>query len=132
MFSVAQRVVIDPDKGLTDLVRQLGDDTKRLLRDEVRLGKLESAESLLRARRGAIWLGIAFGITVVALVAFTVFTAAAIGALVNGHVWIGAFATAAGEIAGGYWLVRRGLKLYKLTPYSLPETRAGLRVLKSS
>ena len=130
--ALAQRVPIDPDKGVTDLVRQLGDDSKRLLKDEVRLAKLEGAESIQRASRGAMWLGIAFGITVVTLVAFTLFFATLFGRVANGHYWIGAMLTAALEVALGLWLVQRGLKAFKQAPYSLPDTRAGLRVLRNS
>jgi uncharacterized membrane protein YqjE len=129
---VAQRVLIDPDKGLTDLVRQLGDDSKRLLSDEVRLAKLETAESMHRAGKGALWLGVAFGIVVVALVAFTLAFATLFGRVANGHYWVGAMLTAALEIALGLWLVQRGLAAFKKAPYSLPETREGLKVLRKS
>jgi putative superfamily III holin-X len=129
---VAQRVLIDPDKGLTDLVRQLGDDSKRLLSDEVRLAKLETAESMHRAGKGALWLGVAFGIVVVALVAFTLSFATLFGRIANGHYWVGAMLTAALEIALGLWLVQRGLAAFKKVPYSLPETREGLKVLRKS
>jgi uncharacterized membrane protein YqjE len=130
--ALAQRVPIDPDKGVTDLVRQLGDDSKRLLGDEVRLAKLETAESLHRAGRGGLWLGLAFGIAVVMLVAFTLFFASLFGRIANGHYWVGAMLTAALEIALGLWLVKRGMSDYKRAPYSLPETRSGLTVLKNS
>jgi hypothetical protein len=129
---VAQRVLIDPDKGLTDLVRQLGDDSKRLLRDEVRLAKLETSESMHRAGKGALWLGVAFGVVVVSLVAFTLAFATLFGRLANGHYWVGAMLTAALEIAAGLWLVQRGLAAFKKAPYSLPETREGLKVLGKS
>jgi hypothetical protein len=129
---VAQRVLIDPDKGLTDLVRQLGDDSKRLLSDEVRLAKLETAESMHRAGKGALWLGVAFGIVVVALVAFTLAFATLFGRIANGHYWVGAMLTAALEIALGLWLVQRGLAAFKKAPYTMPETREGLKVLKKS
>ena len=128
---MAHQVPIDPDKGINDLVRQLGDDSKRLLSDEVRLAKLEAAESLHRGARGALWLGLAFGIGVVALVAFTLFFATLFGRIANGHYWVGALLTAAIEIAGGLWLVQRGLAAFTRAPYSLPDTRAGLKVLKS-
>jgi hypothetical protein len=127
---LAQRVLIDPEKGVNDLVRQLGDDSKRLVGDEVRLAKLETAESLHRAGVGAVWLGVAFGITVVALVAFTLFFATAFGRIANGHMWVGAFLTAALEIAFGLWLVQRGLKDFKKAPYSLPATRSTLKLSK--
>src|SRR5688500_8570105 len=81
---VATRVPIDPDKGVPDLVRQLTDDSKRLLGDEVRLAKLETAESLHHAGRGALWLGLAFGVGVVMLVAFTLFFATLFGRIANG------------------------------------------------
>ena len=129
---MAQRVPIDPDKGLTDLVQQLGDDSKRLLSNEVRLAKLETAESLHRATHGALWLGVAFGVGIITLVALTLFLATAIGALANGHMWIGAMVTAVAEIAVGYWLLRRGLREFRSASYTLPETRAGLRVLNGS
>jgi hypothetical protein len=128
---VAQRIPIDPDKGLDDLVRQLGDDSKRLLGDEVRLAKLETAESLHQAGKGAMWLGVAFGIGVVMLVAFTLFFASLFGRVANGHYWVGAMLTAALEIAAGLWLVQRGVRAFKQAPYSLPDTRAGLKVLKN-
>ena len=127
---MAQRVPIDPDKGVTDLVRQLGDDSKRLLADEVRLAKLETVESIHAAKRGGIWLGIAFAFGIVVLVAFTLFLATAIGRFASGHYWIGALVTAVVDLALGVWLLKRGMGAYKEGPYSLPDTRAGLRVLK--
>src|SRR5881397_807160 len=96
---VAQRVLIDPDKGLTDLVRQFGDDSKRLVSDEVRLAKLEKKDGVHRAGRGALWLGVAFGVAVVSLVAFTLAFATLFGRIANGHYWVGAMLTAALEIA---------------------------------
>lgn len=127
---MAHQVQTDPDKGLTDLVRQLRDDSKRLIRNEVRLANMETTESLHRAGRGGVWLGAAFGIGVVALVAFTLFFATLFGRIANGHYWVGAMLTAAIEIALGLWLVQRGLGAMKRMPYSLPETRLGLTEIK--
>ena len=129
---MAQRVPMDPDKGVTDLVRELGADSKRLMSDEVRLAKLETFESLNAAKRGAIWLGIAFAFGVVMLVAFTLFSATAIGRIANGHYWVGALVTAVVELMLGFWLVKRGMGAFKEGPYSLPDTRAGLKILKGS
>ncbi|HJQ21964.1 MAG TPA: phage holin family protein [Gemmatimonadaceae bacterium] len=127
---MAQRMPIDPDKGLPDLVKQLTDDSKRLMSDEVRLAKLETAESIRGAGTGAMWLGLAFGIGVVALVAFTLFFATLFGRIANGHYWVGALLVAVIEIAGGLWFLKRGLALLAAAPYSLPDTRAGLKILK--
>ena len=128
---MAQRVQIDPEKGLNDLVRQLGDDSKRLLGDEVRLAKLETSESMHQAGRGAMWLGVAFGVAIVMLVAFTLFFATLFGQIANGHYWVGAMLTAAIEIALGLWLVQRGMRTFKQASYSLPEPRAGLKIIRN-
>lgn len=127
---VAHRVPVDPDKGINDLVAQLAGDSKRLLADEVRLAKLETSESIARAGRGALWLGLSFGIAVVMLVAATLFLATLIGRLVNGHHWVGALVTGAVELGVGLWLVRRGLRDFGRAPYSMPETRAALTLAK--
>jgi uncharacterized membrane protein YqjE len=128
--AMAQRVTIDPDKGLPDLVRQLSDDSKQLIRDEVRLAKLETSESIHLAGRGALWLGLAFGVAVVTLVAFTLFFATLFGRIANGHYWVGALLTAAIEIAAGLWFLQRGLDAFKKAPYSLPETRSSLKLAR--
>ena len=113
-----------------DLARHLGTDAKRLIEDEVQLAKLELKDGVHRAGRGGIWLGAALGTTVVVLVAFTIFLVAAVGRAINGHYWVGAFLTAAVELVVGYLLIKRGLKSFKAAPYSLPETRQGIQLLK--
>jgi len=130
MPGMQHRVSIDPDKGIPDLVRQLGDDSKRLVKDEVRLAKLEAAESMRAATKGAISLGIAFGVAVLALIAFTFFLATFFGRVANGHYWIGAFLAAAIEMALGLWLYQKGTESLKRAPYSLPETRASLKLTR--
>jgi hypothetical protein len=42
----ASRVQAEPDATIGDLIRRLTDDSKRLVRDEVRLAKLEIGENL--------------------------------------------------------------------------------------
>lgn len=129
---MATRVFIDPDKGINDLVRQLAGDSKQLVANEVRLAKIETAESMHRAGRGALWLSVAFGVTVVALVAFTLFFATLIGRLVNAHYWVGAVVVGIIEVGVGAWLLKRGVAAFAKAPYSMPETRSGLRVIRNS
>lgn len=121
---------VDPDAGIPDLISRLGDDSKRLVMDEVQLAKIEVRESLSRAGSGALRLGIAFGIGVVALVAFTLLLATLIGRLAAGHMWIGATITGVAELAVAAWLIKRGLSTYKEPSYTLEQTRKV--VLRSS
>lgn len=119
-------VVIDPDTGIPDLIRRLTDDSKRLVTDEVQLAKLEAKDSLHRASRGALWLGLAFGVSIIMLVALTVFIATLIGRIANDHMWIGALVTGVIELALGFWLLKRGLATYTKPSYTLEETRGSL------
>jgi len=122
-----ERIPTDPDTGIPDLIRQLGDDSKRLVADEVRLAKLEMKESVHRAGRGAVQLAVAFGIGVVMLVALTIFLATLIGRLAAGHMWVGAIITGIIELAVAVVLLRKGMGILKEPSYTLEETRAALK-----
>jgi hypothetical protein len=118
--------VIDPDTGIPDLIRRLTDDSKRLVTDEVRLAKLEAKDSLHRAARGGIWLALAFGVSIIMLVALTVFVATLIGRIANDHMWIGALVVGVIELGVGFWLLKRGLSTYAQPSYTLEQTRGSL------
>ena len=118
-----QRMPVDPDAGVPDLISRLGDDSKRLVMDEVQLAKLEVRESLSRAGRGALRLGIAFGVGVVALVAFTLLLATLIGRAASGHMWIGALITGVVELGIAAWLIKRGRAAFTEPSYTLEQTR---------
>jgi hypothetical protein len=122
----AQRMPIDPDVGIPDLVRRLGEDSKRLMSDEVRLAKLEVRDNLDSAAKGAMWLGVGFGTGVLAIVAFTLCLATLIGRLVAGHMWVGALVTGIVELVVAAVLVKKGLSSYAEPSYSLEQTRAAL------
>jgi hypothetical protein len=121
------RTSTDPDAGIPDLIRQLGDDSKRLVSDEVRLAKLEMKESLHRAGRGAVRLAVAFGVGVVMLVAMTVFLATLIGRLAAGHMWVGALVTGLLELAVAVVLLKKGFAAFAEPSYTLEATRESLK-----
>ena len=122
-----ERIPTDPDAGIPDLIRQLGDDSKRLVADEVRLAKLEMKESVQRAGTGAVQLAVAFGVGVVMLVALTIFLATLMGRLAAGHMWVGALVTGIIELGLAVVLLRRGMGVLREPSYTLEETRAALK-----
>jgi hypothetical protein len=124
--TVHQAVHIDPDTKVTDLIGRLTDDSKRLLNDEVRLAKLETTESVHVASRGALWLALAFGTGIVAMVAFTILLTTLIGRLI-GLMWAGALITGALELGVGFFLIKRGTNTLAHNSYTLGESRAELR-----
>jgi len=117
---------VDPDAGIPDLVRRLSDDSKRLLRDEARLAKLEVTENVRRGGKGTMWLAVAFGVGVVAAVMFTLLAVTLIGRVANGHMWIGALVTGIAEVIVGVVLLKKGMLAFQEPSYSLEQTRASL------
>ena len=117
---------IDPDVGIPDLVRRLTEDSKRLANDEVRLGKLEMRENIHKGARGTLWLALAFGAGVVAMVALTFTLITVIGRLL-GNYWAGALIVGAVELGLAYWLVKRGLGELKEPSYTFEESREELK-----
>lgn len=127
----SNRVPIDPDAAIPDLVKSLADDGKRLLGDEVRLAKLEMKDSVRQASRGVVWLALAFGVSVVMLVALTLMLATLIGDLASGHMWVGALVTGVLELVAAGLLIRKGVGAFATDAYSLPATRETTRDLAS-
>jgi len=117
---------IDPDVGIPDLVRRLTEDSKRLATDEVRLGKLEMRENIKQASRGSLWLALAFGAGVVAMVGLTFTLIAVVGRLANNY-WAGALIVGAVELGLAYWLVKRGLAELKEPSYTFDASRESLK-----
>ena len=122
-----QQVPIDPDVGIPDLIRRLTDDSKRLASDEVRLAKLELNESVHTGARGTLWLSLAFGAGVIAMVALTIGLAALIGRVASFNYWLGALLVGLAELGLAYVLVKRGLKQFRKPSYTLAQTRESLK-----
>jgi hypothetical protein len=123
----AHAVHIDPDTRITELVGQLATDSKRLVRDELLLGKLEVKESVRTGARGVLWLSMAFGIAVIALVALTITLVSLIGRLADGHYWVGALVTGIIEVGLGVFLIVRGARRFGEPSYTLGESREEIR-----
>ena len=121
-----QRLPVDADAGIPDLISRLGDDSKRLLRDEVRLAKLELKDNVKQGAKGVLWLTVAFGIGVVGMVAFTIFVATLIGRLVAGHMWLGALVAAVIDLTLGALMIVKSISVYTAPSYTLEETRSTL------
>ena len=114
------------DPGIPDLIRRLSDDSKRLVTDEVNLAKIEAKDSLSRATRGIMWLALAFGVSIVMLVALTIFVTTLIGRAVNGHMWVGAIITGLVELGLGVYLIKRAIKTITEPSYTLEASRLAL------
>ena len=121
-----RRVEIDPDATIGALVGQLKSDSARLLRAEFELAKVEMGDNIKAGAWGVLWLALAFGVGVIAMVAATIALASGIGRLANGNVWVGAIGAGLIEIGLGGWLVYLGMKTFAKPSYTLGESRKEL------
>ena len=80
-----ERMPVDPNAGIPELIARLGDDSKRLVNNEIRLAKLEMHDHIKKSSKDFMWLAIAFGLGVVAMMAFTMFVITLLGRVLNGH-----------------------------------------------
>ena len=122
-----QGIRIEPEPTIGDLVGRLTDDSKRLVHNEVRLARLETGENIRQAMQGGIRLALAFGISILALVALSVLLTAVIGSVLIGEAWAGALITGALEIIVGALLLWGGLRVMKRADFTLGESRAELK-----
>lgn len=125
-----REVTTEPDTSIGDLIARLADDSKRLVGDEVRLAKLEMGENLRLGARGTMWLALAFGVGVLAMVSATIALAAGIGRIANGNTWVGALVTGVLELGLGAWLILRGKRAFATPSYTLGESREELHNTK--
>jgi len=118
---------VDPDTGIPDLIRRLGDDSKRLAGDEVRLAKLELHESVHTSVDGSIRLALALAFGIVAAVALTVLLIVAAAAALGHNYWAGALIVGALELVAGMVMLRRGVSVVKSPTYPLQASRESLK-----
>lgn len=122
-------VRIEPEPTIGDLVGRLGDDSKRLVTNEVRLARLEMGASMRAAVHGGIRLALGFGAGILALVALSVLLTAVIGDVLLGATWAGAIITGALELIVGALLLWSGMRTMRSADFTLGESRAELKAV---
>jgi putative superfamily III holin-X len=115
-------------RSLGDLLSDLTDGSTQLVRDEIRLARAETVESLLSLRRGAIWLGAGAAGALCAAAAVVACLIMVISEyVVGGRTWLAALIVAAvlGIIA---WLcVSRGSSALSASSLSPHETTTSIK-----
>lgn len=126
-MAIEPTIPIDPDTGIPDLVRRLGDDSRRLAGDEVRLAKLELHESVHTSIDGSIRLALALAFGIVAAVALTVLLIVGVSAVLGHNYWAGTLIIGALELVAGVVMLMRGVSTVKSPTYSLRASRESLK-----
>jgi uncharacterized membrane protein YqjE len=108
-----------PQPSLGALFRQLAEESRTLVQQEVALAKADLAESVRALAKGAVLIGIGSGMLVVGLLVLVAFLVVGLGRLLGGEYWLSALIVGGGfALIGGITLLigRRGLSRDKLKP----------------
>lgn len=116
-----------PERSITDLIKELRDETIALVREEVTLAKTEISENVNRVTRNSVYLGVG---ALVAFAGLIILLFAASAGLYGGLVAAGVDNAMAGWLAPlivggvvtliGYALVQKAISTLKETPL-IPE-----------
>lgn len=98
---------------VSDLLRDLGDSSRDLIKKEIRLAKAEVLESVTVARSGVIWLGAALVLALMALVALPIALILALDVVLQ--PWAAALIVAGALLACAGILALVGAKRLKRT-----------------
>lgn len=111
------RATAQDDRSIPDLLRELRDESSALVRQEVRLAKVEARQEV-REAGAAVGSAVAGGaVAYVGLIALVIGLGWGLGELLGGAEWLGI--TIAGAVVAlvGYLLLKRGRdKIQALTP----------------
>jgi hypothetical protein len=115
-----------PEKSLLDLVADLRDETKELIRQEIQLAKTEIAEKAAKFGRNAAWLAVGGFLAYAGLIVFLIglgfligFALEALGMAQAVANFLGSAIIGLGTAGIGYFLVAKALKILSqesLTP----------------
>ncbi len=98
------------DKSLGELLRDLSDGSVELVREEIRLARTETVESLLELKHGAVWIGMGVALALGAAGAGIAFLVLVLSRYaLEGRTWLAALIVAVVLDLIGWLCVRRGM-----------------------
>jgi hypothetical protein len=110
---------------LGTLVRQLAEDSRILIRQEVALAKTEIQDSVRTIAKGAIAIGLGIGMLLVGLLVLTAFLVLGLGRLLGGEYWLSSLIVGGAlALLGAIALLagKRGLAKGEIKPEHTVET----------
>ena len=104
-----QEAARDGRTGLVQLVRDLADDTRTLIQQEIELARLEVARSAKRITVDGAWIWAGAVVLTVGLICLALALALGLGALLDSY-WLGALITGGVFLLIGVLLAWRGIR----------------------
>lgn len=113
-------------RGIIALLRSLSEDLSRLVRQEIRLAKLEAGRTARRVAADGAWITAGAGIIVVGGLCLVLALALGLGALL-GSYWLGALVTGAALVGSGALVAWKGIRDLRAGAFAPTATVETLR-----
>jgi hypothetical protein len=137
--SVIMKNMPPPEKSLLDLVADLRDETKELIRQEIQLAKTEVAEKAAKFGRNAAWLAVGGFLAYAGLIVFLIglgfligFALEALGMAQAVANFLGSAIIGLGTAGIGYFLLAKALKILSRNPHAGKNAPYDSRVPRSN
>lgn len=115
------------DRSLAELLHDLSDGTAQLVRQEIRLARTETLESVLGLKRGSVWVGGGVGLALAASGAFVAFLILAVAQALDGRTWLAALLVSVVLGLGGWLCLKHGMSALSATRLAPHETATSLK-----
>lgn len=115
------------DRSIAELLRDLSDGTAQLVRQEIRLARTETFESVLGLKRGSVWVGGGVGLALAGSGALVAFLILAIAQGVGGRTWLAALIVAVALSLAGWLCLKHGMSALSATRLAPHETATSIK-----
>ncbi len=115
------------DRSITELLRDLSDGTAQLVRQEIRLARTETVESVVELKHGSVWIGGGVGLALAASGALIAFLISALAQALGGRTWLGALVVAIVLGIAAWFCLKHGISALSAARLAPHETATSIK-----
>ncbi len=115
------------DRSIAELLRELSDGTAQLVRQEMRLARTETVESMGELKRGSVWVGGGVGLALAASGALIAFMISGLAQILGGRTWLAALVVAVVLGLAGLVCLKHGMSALSAARLKPHETATSIK-----
>ncbi len=115
------------DRSIADLLHDLSNGTAQLVRQEIRLARMETLESVLGLKRGSVWVGAGAGLALAASGALVAFLIIGLAHVLDGRTWLAALVVGVVLGIAGLLCLKHGMSALSTTQLVPRETASSIK-----
>lgn len=115
------------DRSLAELLSDLSDGTAQLVRQEIRLARTETFESITKLKDGSVWVGGGVGLALGGAGALVAFLILVLAQALGGRTWLAALIVAVVLGLVGLLCLKHGMRALSATQLAPHETATSIK-----